>query len=316
MKFPTLSSLTRRSLPALAAGVLSIMSQSCFTGIESTPKITAADLRRERVTVTDEQRLVADVLPAPFDNWTQGKKFLTTDPRVSLIFGASASDVDIPSSTLLSYESFDTSVSPTGQPVTNLYFLSPEGRRLCYRLNTSVDELRKRSYVDVPYTIQLSLVDEMNALLAGRKLYITTRLWYDSDRRQVTSKKFIPVTITDVTPGNSTYPLFVSFTDPDQRSWGVYMSAGSSSHGLRSFGEQFSLSDPRRRYPAITDENWQSIINGRVNPGMTRDEARLSLGSPIDIDRGHDYSYTYERWIYDGGIYLIFEDGVLVSARR
>lgn len=312
----SLSQLRRASFPAIVILALSPIMQSCFTGIESTPKITAADLRRERVTVTDEQRLVADILSAPFDDWAPGKKFITTDSRIGLIFGATASSIDIPPSTVLTYRSFDTAISPTGQPVTNLHFDTPDGSHITYRVNTSIDELRKRSYVEVPYTIQQSLVDDMKSILKDRRLYITTRLWYDADRRQVTSRKFIPVTITDVSPGNATYPLFVSFTDPEGRSFGVFMSAGTTSRGLRNFSEQFSLTDPRRRHATVTDEHWQLIVQGLVTPGMTRDEVRLSLGSPIDIDRGHDWSSTYERWIYDGGTFLIFEDGVLVTARR
>ncbi|MDE6343972.1 MAG: hypothetical protein K2L69_04485, partial [Muribaculaceae bacterium] len=61
---------------------------------------------------------------------------------------------------------------------------------------------------------------------------------------------------------------------------------------------------------------WRAIVEGRLKKGMTRDLVRLSLGSPKDILRGHDYSSAYERWEYDGGIYLVFRDGLLEEFRK
>jgi hypothetical protein len=45
---------------------------------------------------------------------------------------------------------------------------------------------------------------------------------------------------------------------------------------------------------------------------MTSQEATLALGTPSDVIRRPDQSMLYERWSYPGGIYLIFEDGILV----
>lgn len=93
------------------------------------------------------------------------------------------------------------------------------------------------------------------------------------------------------------------------------MTTGTDRSSTRNFATLFSLTDPRLRYPAITDENWEAITYSRVRPYMTRDEARMAVGSPNEIDRGRNYSAAYERWIYPNGAYLIFEDGLLKSFR-
>ena len=94
------------------------------------------------------------------------------------------------------------------------------------------------------------------------------------------------------------------------------MPGGVAAASPRRFGAVLSVADPRRRYQHVTDEVWTNIVDGKVAPGMTRDECRLSLGKPASVDRVPGSSYLYERWTYDNGIYLIFEDGVLTQFRR
>ncbi len=56
----------------------------CFTGIESTPKITASDVKREKVAVTEEDRYLDNVRHAPLDKWHEGKLFYVTDDKINL----------------------------------------------------------------------------------------------------------------------------------------------------------------------------------------------------------------------------------------
>ncbi len=132
--------------------------------------------------------------------------------------------------------------------------------------------------------------------------------------------KYIPVKVIAVEPGNLVYPVKVTFCTsagkecPDTAS--VFMSVGAESHSARNFAALFNFSNPRDRYPMITDANWERIIHGRVAVDMTRDECRLALGSPSHIDRYQGTSAYGERWTYENGVYLIFFDGILSSFRQ
>ena len=46
---------------------------------------------------------------------------------------------------------------------------------------------------------------------------------------------------------------------------------------------------------------------------MTKDEVRLSLGSPSSVNQRPSHEGVREYWYYPDGRYLYFEDGVLVE---
>ncbi len=86
-------------------------------------------------------------------------------------------------------------------------------------------------------------------------------LWYDAADNLMRGVKFVPVTITGVTPGNKVFPLRVSFTDSDGMDAGMWMSVRSEgsqagSGASRWFGNLFSLSDPRLGHPDMDDAVW------------------------------------------------------------
>ena len=96
----------------------------------------------------------------------------------------------------------------------------------------------------------------------------------------------------------------------------MWLTYGSSRAATRNFDRLFSFSDPRTNYPQISDHTWQLITRSQVAVGMTRDECRLALGAPSSINRGATRAAQLERWLYDDGIYLIFEDGILTRYRK
>ena len=94
------------------------------------------------------------------------------------------------------------------------------------------------------------------------------------------------------------------------------MSSSSASVKNMTFDKLFSFTDIRKSYKTITDVNWERIINGQIAVGMTKDECSLSLGNPSSIERMPTHGGMYERWSYDNGEYVIFEDGLLVQFRQ
>lgn len=282
----------------------------CFTGIESTPKITADDVKKQNVVVTPEQRFIADVGVIPFAQWRKGKRFYVTDDKIALAFGASAYGVDGLKGQMIIYAGFDSVPDVAGSNATVLYFDTDAGHKLRYRIDSPVGAILSRASVDIPFAIDLDVVAWVHELLATKRLFILTSSWFGDDGNVMSGRKFVPVTINHVIPGNSVYPLKVCFTDENGEKAAVYMSLGASRQATRNFDTLFSFSDPRLNYPDISDENWKNIISGRVALEMTRGECRLALGAPKEIERRPGYSGLLERWIYPDGAYLVFEDGV------
>lgn len=106
-------------------GIISIISAAaslmplagCFTGIESTPRITADDVRKERVTVTPEQEYLAGVEPEPFGSWQPGKQFYVTDDKISLALNPTATPTGPLGGSVLHYRSYRTvPPSPATKP--------------------------------------------------------------------------------------------------------------------------------------------------------------------------------------------------------
>lgn len=289
----------------------------CFTGIESTPKITADEVRRQQVTVSDEERLLEGVKPQQLSQWEAGKQFYVTDDKISLALEP-GSDKYPKAGEYIQFKSSQEMPSMTGKPDTELTFTTSDGTEVSYRIAASIDELDRRRKIEIPFTVETSIVDDVRSALLGNTYYIRTSTWFDGNGAALRGEKFIPVKIVDVTPGNTVYPVKLQFTTVSEtpQSAYLYMSAGDHAKGARDFASLFYFDDPHKRYPQITDETWANIIRGKVTLYMTREECRLALGSPATIDRSPGISTMRELWTYENGIYLIFDDGILQSFRN
>lgn len=292
------------------------MLQGCFfTGVESTPRITGRDVKREVAPPTAEDVYLATVSDAPLSAWVRGKQFKVTDPRISRIFGATAPAGSLEGQ-VITYDSASESAGVTGSTVTDLTFMAPDGSRLVYRINKPLERVLADSVTEIPFTIQLSVIEQARKLMEGKEYYILTSSWRDDADTPVDGFKFIPVHIDSVRPGNALFPIKVAFTDREGRSARVFIHPGAKGAAPRTFSRAFSFTDPRLRYQHIPPEHWQLIIAGRITEGMTLEACRLALGSPKEIERGATNSVIREAWLYENGVYLLFEDGLLKRFRR
>lgn len=309
-----MKSLTRLNLlPVLLTALLS----GCFTGVEYTPTVGIREVRKENITTTPEDTFLVHVADEGLAEWKPGKRFRVTNDKIRLIFGATASPLDSLGGSTLVFAAAKESPSITGTSVTDLSFTEEgSGRTFVYRINRPMARVMEQKALSVPFTIQESLVDEARALLDGKRFYVLTRTWRDDADNSVAGRQFVPVTVDSVTPGNDIYPVKVSFTDDCGTSARIFLHPGPRGYTPRSFPALFSFTDPRLRHPSVSDAIWENIINGRVALEMTRDECRLALGSPREVDRGADNSFVREVWLYENGIYLVFEDGILKTFRR
>lgn len=286
----------------------------CFTGVESTPKITYKEVRNAHASeVSPEQQLALSFASEPFAKWKPGKRFYVVSPRISLALSAPEGTSMPQAGDTIVYAGYSENVGLTGSPLVELSFNS----NLRYRTNSPLDDILKRPALEVPFAIDLDLVDMVADSVRGRRVFVKTPLWFTTEGQSYGGRKFVEVEIVDILPANEVYPLKIVFRDERGELHALYMNAGSSSRWApRDFAALFAFTDPRASYPAISTEMWTHIVNTRPAIGMTKHEASLAVGTPQNIDRGHNQSSAYERWNYTDGRYLIFEDGLLVKFNR
>lgn len=307
-------------LAAILLAPLAALVQSCFTGIESTPKITYKDVRKVEGDAAPEEVFAQEFRAVPYSRWTSGHRFLVADSKALVTYSAPAGKfLRVGRGDTLVYRGIREVTAITGGKAAELIFtlLAAPSDTILYRPGGDSSSLMARENLRLPFLVDLELVADASRILAGRHLVTRTDRWLStSGDTEVKGRKYLNVTITDVEAHDEDYPFFVKFASLEDggETGGVLMSTtvDDGLPALREFDNLFLMSDPRGQYPQVSDTNWELIRRGKVAVGMTTGEASLALGSPRDIDRRHNQSMMYERWSYPGGVYLVFEDGVLV----
>lgn len=297
-------------------GVLPLL-QGCFTGIESTKMITEKDVKRALEEMDRGKKHVGfspftDSLPA----WRDGKPFWVVDRQARLIFAPGA-DYDIDSLALegsqLSYNGYLARRQVDNREVVDLMFTDGT-HTLVYPTGRTLQEISNAAF-EVPFLVDGDMVDYYASMIVGKTVYVKTESWLTLEGEKMDGRKFIPVAITKVSAGNRIYPLKVEFKTSDGTQAMLWMTTGSSSISGRDFDSLFSLTDVRLQYPEISSETWARIVDGKVAEGMTKQECRLSMGSPKSVRQLPDQTGLREYWHYDGGRYLYFVDGLLKEYR-
>ena len=257
----------------------------------------------------------------PLKEWEIGKRFVVSDNKALLVIVPQSSGLftvppDSIKGEILLYQGIESKINAAGELVANLIFTD---RAYIY----TYDSARETDYAwenllsdQVPMLIDEEMVTQARNLLRGKKVWSRTNLWYDEEGRRIEGRKYVEVEITDVTPGDMVFPLKLKIKDEDNNTAFLYMNFGSSDTESRAFHNLFSLSDIRKHYHSIEPETWDLISRAKIKEGMTKEEVRLSIGTPNDINSGHDYSQTLDIWTYDNGRVLWFEDGKLVRIRQ
>lgn len=284
---------------------------SCFTGIESTPRITEKEVRRNVPAANPEEEMAAMLDPVPMSGWEPGRRFLVTDPKISFLFEKEPS---IRPGDMLVFDSVASEGSITGDSISVLTFhrADDETHPLRYKLGISSAALAEAA--TLPMSVDLDMVAAADRMLRGKQFYIISSMRVDNALVPVArGRKYVPVTITGVSAGNSDYPLRVDITDDLGNRSSVAMTVGKARSSTRNFDKLFVLDNPRLHYPAVTDATWENIVNSRVAPGMSPLECRLALGTPSDIRKWHNGGSFFESWTCDNGQYLVFIDGLLAE---
>ncbi len=289
----------------------------CFTGIESTPKITSKDVRREGAdAVAPEKRFLADIEAFPYDQWQRGKQLMVSDSKIALALSGDADSLQY--GDILTFDGFETTRDITGEDVTLFRLINPadDYAFLVYRSSMSPERLKALPGIDVPFTIDLDIVAAVRERLVTKQLYTLTYNWQDDQGHTIRGRKFIPVTVTNVSPGTTDFPIKVEFIDDHGQKGSLMIALSRALQYTRGFETLFSFTDPHVKYPQVSDYMWERITQGRVEDDMTTTEVRLAIGTPQEIVRAPGYGGVRERWIYSDGVYADFENGLLVNYRK
>ena len=299
--------------------MLSILLSSCFTGVESTKKITVPEGSTSTAQSAEDAFIESYFERQGCDTWRIGKPFYYTDEKLSLVFRPERPT--IPDSVSLKGKIFtyegSIEESPFGGTKEVVLIFDCEGYKFRYETGKTRDEIRQMKYTPlIPPFIDMDDLNMARSLLKGRTLYIKTQVWYNEKSEVIGGRKLIPVKILDILPGNNLLPVEVWFEDDKGNRAGVFMSLLSSTRSQYiTFDRLFSFEDPRLQYEEIQDEAWEQITLGRVKAGMTKNECKLSLGNPNEVKKIPTYSGLREQWIYNSGAYLFFVDGLLTEYR-
>ncbi len=300
---------------ALSTSVTMLL-QCCFTGVESTPRITDNDVTRQKIIVSPEMKFMDYVASQPFGEWSDGKEFYVTDDKIGIVLTQPDQSIKISTGDTIHYLRSRNAKTITGESATDLIFARKGSPiEFSYRIPFPIEALSTKP-VSIPFTVESSIIDSVRQLMTGNTYYVITPIWYSIDGHAITGRRFIPVKITDVRPGNHIYPVKIVFTDDTDSEACVLMSIGNENLSTRGFSDLFAFDNPRNRYPSITDINWERIIRSEIALEMTRDECRLALGAPKEIDRHPSTGGLLEIWNYDDGQYLVFLDGILTRYRQ
>lgn len=298
----------------------SVTLSGCFTGVEGTKKISLTRKEKKNLRETPEDQFLASLTPTPLNRWERKRPFVAADNRVLLIFDPEGQPLSPDSAALkgqiLHFEGVEPRKMPDGSKIAVLTF--SYGNKI-YRYATGKDFTEAPTTIlsdQIPMLIDLQMVDDVRTLLRGQKLWTRSPLWADKEGTRIAGRKYVPVTVNDVTPGSLEFPLKVEFTDERGQTAWMMMNFGLRGNESRSFPKIFMLSSLRDRYPHINDQKWNLICSGKVMVGMTKAECKLALGNPSDADAGRDYTQTIDVWKYPDGSVLWFEDGILTRLRN
>ncbi|MBR5638217.1 MAG: hypothetical protein IKW83_00495 [Muribaculaceae bacterium] len=306
-------------LKTLLLACVALLLEGCFTGVESTKKITEKDVQRAIQQIDKGSRESSlSIFVDSILSWHEGKGFWCVDNQARLIFNPSTNyDLDTLDlqGKMLTYSGYGTHKQLDNSEVVDIY-LNYGPHRLVYPTGKTMTEINRHSF-SMPFLIDDDMVQNVANQLESKTVYIKTAIWYDIEGcYQIGNRRFIPVVITAVKPGDKVYPLKVEFcaTDNGDKAFVWMKPPGSESVG-RDFDSLFSWTDVRKQYPDISPVIWSNIVNCRVAEGMTKAECRLAMGNPSNIMQLPDQSGLREYWYYEGGRYLFFVDGLLKEFR-
>ena len=299
--------------------ILATMFASCYTGTESTPRIK---VDKEVLYQPTIEELVIDnnFSDKGCHTWSEGKAFTSIEEALSPMLrpedDATLIDDGLKGE-IFTYKGYREENIFGDKAVVYLLF-ECNGHTYSYYTGKSIEEIKESNYLPlIPSLIDMDAVAMARSLFVGKQLYILTNHWYNLQGNVIEGNHLVAVNVTAVEPGNNVLPLAIHFTDQRGVEAQVYITTKSSAHTqMLSFDRLFSYKNPREEHEEISDEVWQAITESRLLKGMTKNECRLSIGLPSEVNKIPTYNGLKEQWLYNSGAYLFFSDGILEEFRQ
>lgn len=272
------------------------------------------------MTKSAEQTFAASLQGTPLSSWEKGKKFLAMSDRTLFIFEPTGAmteeDANSMTGKTITYIGVDKYITPDLSDECVILF-SDGNNILRYRTKKRTeDAFTEIDSSKLPLLADIDLVESWKEKLVGSTLWTRSNLWYDHNDNRRSGLKFTKVRVSDVSPATGDFPMRVKISTDDGEDAFLHMNYTSDLHDSRNFAALFFLSDPKRRYTQISDENWALIKRGKVGTGMTKEECKLAIGNPDEVRSGYSHSQTIDIWQYSDGTYLFFTDGLLNEFRQ
>lgn len=269
---------------------------------------------------SEEQKLAESIKGTPLSSWEKGKRFMAMSDRTLYIFEPNeqmaGQDASSMSGVVLKFEGVERYINPDLKEECVIVFSDGTNSYRYRTKKTTAEALNEIDSSKLPLMSDLDLVDSWRKELTGSTLWTKSNLWYDKSGYRLPGLKFAQVSILDVEPTSGDFPMRIKVSAPEGEVAYLQMNYTSDLHDSRNFSALFFLSDPKRKYPQISDENWALIQRGKLNTGMTKEECKLSIGNPDEVRAGHNRSQTMDIWQYSDGTYLFFTDGILNEFRQ
>ena len=291
----------------------------CFTGVESTPKISEKELKKQNVVDTPEKHVMDGIATTVPSQWHEGKRFYIADSRAARA-AWQIEPVNVADSLqgqIAVLMRVDTVPSLTDTPEVQISLVVPaKNAKLEFRTGLTPAQWKSSSRYSLPHFIEMDVVEAAKKRLAGNTYYILPSRRIAFNGSDTLGTRYQPVTVTDVLPATEATPLQVFFADNENHISSILMTLGDATTSRRNFETIFALTDPRQRFKHIPDDTWELIRHGKLREGMTSEEARLALGQPDSYKQIPTTGGMVEQWNFMNGVYLVFEDGVLTRFRQ
>lgn len=273
--------------------------------------------------ISEEELFIQNNFPIKSPGkWKQGEPFIYINSRLNITLKPEKpifDDTTNYQNRQFVFSQFKQQTDWNGTSTLDLVFQA-DNRNFRFETGKTLEQISDTTYNPlIAGLIWLPEIVKADSLLKGKTIYILTSEWKSEQKDLLKEvRKFVPVQITAVKPGDEYTPVNIIFKNQAGHSFsiGTTLSGTLNTASRFKFHRIFSFSDPRLKYKEISDENWQLITEGNLANGMTQSEVRLSIGKPTEINRIPTYSGLREQWLYNSGTMISFQDGRITNFRK